>query len=100
MEVLAREDVEVHRVGLVHEVSADVARLDQLDQSITGLVTGTEVHDLRLAVRDHVDVLDQLLGKVVDSLVALDGIRIALGAVEHQVVAPVVAHLMLFLVCS
>ncbi len=55
MKCLARKDIEIHVVGLFHEMCSDVGGLDQLHESISLLVASAKQNDLRLSVGHHVD---------------------------------------------
>jgi hypothetical protein len=85
---LAREDIQIDIIRLFHEVRHDVGGLDELDESVAGLVPLTEMLDLRTTVRLHVDASDEILTEPGDRCRASDGLRTCLRDIQHCMDAP------------
>lgn len=86
---LAAEHVKIDGTVFIGEMAADVAGLNQLYQGIAGFVARSKVDDLRLAVRNHVNVFYQLLGKGSDIFTAGHEIVVAASTIQDKMITPV-----------
>ena len=85
---LARKNVQIDIVRLLHEMGADVTGLDKLDEGVPLLVARAEHHDLGLAVGNHINIPNQLLGEPLDGLRTPNGLRRTLANVQCQMISP------------
>ena len=84
--VLAREDVQIHRVGLVGEVSRDERRLDKLRHRISGYpLIVTEIDDKAFPESLHPDELAELDYKPFNRIRVADHFGIASVYVNSRV---------------
>jgi hypothetical protein len=63
MEVLTGEDIKIRIARLFSEVRGFITRLYQMDESVSGLVSGPESHNMRSAVSNHINIFNQPSGK-------------------------------------
>jgi len=88
VKILAGEHIQIHGVVLVYKVRTDVARLNKLDERVPRLATGAKLDNLRLAVRNHVNPLDESASKLTNDNRAANHLGRALCGVKNQVLAP------------
>jgi hypothetical protein len=88
IEILARKYVQVHVIGLLHKMRADVGGLNQLDKRVTLLVARSKHDNLGRTVWNHINLLDQCGGKVMNLLLGADRTSQTGACIEHKVVSP------------
>ena len=96
LERLAREHIQIHIICLFTKVGANVRCLDQLDQRVALLVPRAEHDNLRLAIRNHVNLLHQSVRERLNVARATDCGRRAVCDVQHQVISPTTHMLVYF----
>jgi len=87
-ELLARKYIQIHIVGLFHEVSDDVGSFYQLDQGESCLVSAAKVLHPGGSIGHHVDLLHQLVGELSNLLLGADGTSTAGARVDNQMMTP------------
>ena len=84
--VLAREDVQVDRVGLIGEVPGNERRFDELRHGVSrDAIVFAEVDDDGLTKALHADALAQFYNELLNLLCRPDGLRIAPVEVNPRV---------------
>jgi len=88
IKLLAAKHVQIHIVGLLHEVRTDIRRLNQLDERIPLLVARAEHDNLRRAVCDHINLLDKIGGELIDIGRATNEVRGTTSNVNNEMGSP------------
>jgi hypothetical protein len=85
---LAAENVYIGAVGVLAEMGCYVAGLNELHESVAGLVVITEMDYLGIAIGFHVNLFDQGLAEVGNVFLAANAVRLTLADVQDQMPAP------------
>jgi hypothetical protein len=88
IERLAREHIQLHIIRLFHKMCCNVRSLNQLDECVSRLIPRTKMLDLWASLRNHINVLDQLLGKLRNRIGTTNRLRSTAACIQNKMLTP------------